>query len=149
MDNKLLDTTDMQIIQELRENSRITMKELGEKVFLTGQAAKNRVERLQDLGIVERYTINTNCPAFGYNVHALFDLEISFGKKAPLIKFIKEASSHILHCYLSESSTRMHIDAHFTSLEETQEFKAYLMRFGTCSLHIINKEIRGMHPADE
>lgn len=146
---KLLDSTDIQIIKELRENSRITMKELGEKVFLTGQAAKNRVERLQDLGIVERYTININCPAFGYNVHALFELEISFGKKTPLINFIKEASSHILHCYLSESNTKMHVDAHFTSLEETSEFKAYLERFGSCTMHIINKEIRGMHPADE
>jgi hypothetical protein len=147
--DKLIDNTDLQIIEQLRKNSRITMKELGEKVFLTGQATKNRVERLQDLGIVERYTINTNCPAFGYNVHALFHVDIDFGKRSELVKFIKKASSHILHCYLSDSNTKMHIDAHFKSIEETEEFKAYLARFGTCHTHIINKEIRGTHPADE
>lgn len=34
----MLDHTDMQILEELSKNSRITMKELGEKVHLTGQA---------------------------------------------------------------------------------------------------------------
>lgn len=39
----MLDHTDMQILEELSKNSRITMKELGEKVHLTGQAAALRV----------------------------------------------------------------------------------------------------------
>ena len=37
------------------------MKELGEQVFLTGQAVKNRVEQLEDMGILKRYTINIDC----------------------------------------------------------------------------------------
>jgi Lrp/AsnC family leucine-responsive transcriptional regulator len=32
----MLDYTDMQILEELSKNSRITMKELGEKVHLIG-----------------------------------------------------------------------------------------------------------------
>ena len=51
---KELDDTDRKIIKELKKNSRISMTELGKKVFMTGQAAKNRLERLQDLGVVER-----------------------------------------------------------------------------------------------
>lgn len=39
----MLDHTDRQIIEELSKNSRMTMKELGEKVHLTGQAASSRV----------------------------------------------------------------------------------------------------------
>ena len=38
----MLDSTDLRILDELSKNSRITMKELGEKVHLTGQAASAR-----------------------------------------------------------------------------------------------------------
>lgn len=74
MFTKTLDETDKKIINELKKNSRISMTELGKKVFLTGQAAKNRIERLQDLGVVEQYTVNVNCLVFGYTVHGLFIL---------------------------------------------------------------------------
>ena len=37
---KELDDTDRKIINELKKNSRISMTELGKKVFMTGQAAK-------------------------------------------------------------------------------------------------------------
>lgn len=47
---KELDDTDRKIIKELKKNSRISMTELGKKVFMTGQAAKNRLERLRIWG---------------------------------------------------------------------------------------------------
>lgn len=56
----MLDQTDMQILEELSKNSRITMKELGGKVHLTGQAAAARVAKLEDNGVIEGYTIKVN-----------------------------------------------------------------------------------------
>ena len=51
---KELDETDIKIINALKKNGRISMTNLGRQVYLTSQAVKNRLERLQDLGIVER-----------------------------------------------------------------------------------------------
>ena len=45
------DKTDEEIISILWRDGRITMQELGRRVHLTGQAVKNRIERLEDLGI--------------------------------------------------------------------------------------------------
>ena len=42
----MIDYTDKLILNELTQNSRITMKELGKKVHLTGQATSNRVAKL-------------------------------------------------------------------------------------------------------
>ena len=44
---KELDETDMKIIHALRKNGRISMTELGKEVFMTSQAVKNRIARLQ------------------------------------------------------------------------------------------------------
>ena len=74
-----IDATDVRIVEELRKNARITMKELGARVFLTGQAVRNRVERLEDMGILQRYTINVNCPVFGYKVHAVIRVQLRHG----------------------------------------------------------------------
>ena len=38
-----IDATDVRIVEELRKNARITMKELGARVCLTGHAVRNRV----------------------------------------------------------------------------------------------------------
>ncbi|MBU3216518.1 AsnC family transcriptional regulator [Clostridium estertheticum] len=53
-----LDEIDDAIVKILSHDGRISMKELGAKIYLSGQAAKNRVEQLEDIGIIQRYTIN-------------------------------------------------------------------------------------------
>ncbi len=54
--------TDIKIINALKKNGRISMTDLGRQIYFSSQAVKNRLERLQDLGIVERYTVNVNLP---------------------------------------------------------------------------------------
>lgn len=62
----MLDRTDLLIIDELAKNSRITMKELGEKVHLTGPATSARVAKLEENGVVQGYTINESSLCFSY-----------------------------------------------------------------------------------
>lgn len=48
------------IIAILRENSRIGWQELGRKVHLSGQAAAERVQKLQEAGIISGFGIRQN-----------------------------------------------------------------------------------------
>lgn len=148
MISKELDDTDRKIINELKKNSRISMTELGKKVYMTGQAAKNRLERLQDLGVVERYTVNVNCPVFGYTVHGLFTLTLNKERAHDFHHFVHTTEFHILHCYETEGGT-VFIDAHFPSEEKRNEFLKILSTYGLCRLHRVVKEIHGIHPVDE
>lgn len=56
----MLDHTDRRIIEELEKNGRISMKELGQLIHMTGQATANRVSKLAEEGIIEGYTIRLN-----------------------------------------------------------------------------------------
>ena len=96
---KELDETDMKIIHALRKNGRISMTELGKEVFMTSQAVKNRIARLQDLGVVERYTVNVNCPLFGYTIHCVFELVTDEKTREGFLEFMKHTEYHIFHCY--------------------------------------------------
>lgn len=59
-----MDKIDKQILEILQNNSRLTNKEIGQKVFLTGQAVGVRISNMIDEGIIEKFTISissNNC----------------------------------------------------------------------------------------
>ena len=55
-----LDELDIAILKELKANSKLTFKEIGAKLHLTGQAVGNRVTKLLENNVIENFTININ-----------------------------------------------------------------------------------------
>lgn len=51
------DEMDAQILAELRRNARISLAQLGEKVLLSRNAVRQRIERLERDGFINGYTI--------------------------------------------------------------------------------------------
>ncbi len=67
----MLDQTDIAILELLRQDSRLTWKEVGERVHLTGQAVAGRIAKLQELGILQGYTIRVDEEKLGRPLLAL------------------------------------------------------------------------------
>ncbi|WP_242851358.1 AsnC family transcriptional regulator [Clostridium sp. DMHC 10] len=67
----MLDKTDMEILDLLIENSRMQWQEIGDKVHLTGQAVKNRINKMEKLNIIEEYTLKVNLHKLGKGLIAL------------------------------------------------------------------------------
>jgi Lrp/AsnC family leucine-responsive transcriptional regulator len=61
----MLDKTDLEILNLLTKNSRIQWQEIGEQVHMTGQAVKNRINKMEKLGIIEGYTLKINHTKIG------------------------------------------------------------------------------------
>lgn len=57
---EFLDETDRQILVLLKQNSRQQWREIGEVVHLTGQAVAKRIKRMEELGVIESFTIRVN-----------------------------------------------------------------------------------------
>jgi Lrp/AsnC family transcriptional regulator, leucine-responsive regulatory protein len=51
-----LDEVDWQILSILQMEARISFKELGQRIGLTGTAIAERVRKLEDEGVIERYS---------------------------------------------------------------------------------------------
>lgn len=97
----MLDNTDILILAELSKNSRITMKELGSKVHLTGPATSARVAKLEESGIIEGYTITVNQVKIGYLVHAI----IHIFSKAQIINHICRSLTNNLNTSLTTTKS--------------------------------------------
>lgn len=55
-----IDDIDLKILNHLKNNSKITFKEIGESLHMTGQAVGMRVNKLLDENIIQNFTININ-----------------------------------------------------------------------------------------
>ncbi|ELZ15957.1 regulatory protein MarR [Natrinema thermotolerans DSM 11552] len=53
-----LDETDMEILRLLGENARRPFSEIADEVDLSGPAVSDRVDRLEEAGIINRFTID-------------------------------------------------------------------------------------------
>jgi Lrp/AsnC family transcriptional regulator, leucine-responsive regulatory protein len=71
-----LDEVDWQILSILQMEARISFKELGQRVGLTGTASAERVRKLEDEGIIEGYSIKLNREKIGLPVMAFFKLRV-------------------------------------------------------------------------
>ncbi|WP_234118717.1 Lrp/AsnC family transcriptional regulator [Clostridium hydrogenum] len=56
----MLDQTDLQILNLLKKNSRMQWREIGKKVHMTGQAVKNRIDKMEKLQVIKGYTVKVN-----------------------------------------------------------------------------------------
>jgi Lrp/AsnC family transcriptional regulator, leucine-responsive regulatory protein len=72
-----LDEIDWQILSILQIEARISFKELGQRIGLTGTAIAERVHKLEDEGIIEGYSIKLNREKVGLPVMAFFKLRVS------------------------------------------------------------------------
>ena len=60
------DAIDCRIIELLQENARITLKEIGAKVYLTSPAVSARIEKMERFGVIEGDHAKVNMDALRY-----------------------------------------------------------------------------------
>lgn len=75
-----LDHTDRAIIDLLAEDARRPFSEIGEQVGLSGPAVSDRVERLQEMGVVEGFTVSLDRSVLGGGRPVLIDIEAEPGR---------------------------------------------------------------------
>ena len=55
-----MDFINEMILKELKEDSRISMSELGRRVHLSAPAVRERIRQLEEQNVIKRYTLDIN-----------------------------------------------------------------------------------------
>ncbi|WP_363225240.1 Lrp/AsnC family transcriptional regulator [Sneathiella sp.] len=66
-----IDETDRHILMHLRTNGRLSMSELAKLVGMSAPSVKDRVRRLEDRGIIRKFTVDIDTKALGYSLEAI------------------------------------------------------------------------------
>lgn len=134
---EMLDRTDFLIIDELSKNSRITMKELGEKVHLTGPATTDRVAKLEDSGIIEGYTITLNQVKLGFYIHAFITIITQSTTHKPYLTFLKTQEQYVINNYKISGDGCYLLECKFPSNERMNHFLEELNEHANYKLSIV------------
>ena len=90
-----MDATDRALIGALRSNARATWAELGRVVGMSGPSVTDRVQRLEQTGVITGYHAAVEPSAIGLPVAALVGVPIQF-----LIQFAGLARTTVSHASL-------------------------------------------------
>jgi Lrp/AsnC family leucine-responsive transcriptional regulator len=118
-----LDDIDRQILEALHENARISYTELGKQIGLSRVAVQNRIQALQEAGVIERFTVVINPAKVGIRVSAFFNVDIEppfLDEVAQLLA--KEPSVTSLYHMTGPSTLHMH-----GIFRNTQELENFLL----------------------
>ncbi|CAB4586953.1 MAG: Lrp/AsnC family transcriptional regulator [Actinomycetes bacterium] len=73
-ESPVIDRIDRRIIDELREDARISWRELADRVHLAPSSVADRVRRLEERGLIRGYSAQVDPAAFGRSVRAVIDV---------------------------------------------------------------------------
>lgn len=78
MDDEIaVDGTDREIIDLLRLDGRRTLADIGATVSLSAPAVKRRIARLEEIGVIEGFTVVLNHEKLGHPLEAFTELRFS------------------------------------------------------------------------
>lgn len=129
-----MDDTDKKILQLLEENARETINEIARQVSLSAPAVKERITKMEESGIIDRYTIKTNPKKLGKSVTAFIMFETVNCKV-----FREFCSGHkmVLECHRIAGYYSYLVKVMAEDMEELEKFIDETMTFGSPSTHIV------------
>ncbi|SOC41594.1 Lrp/AsnC family transcriptional regulator [Salinicoccus kekensis] len=133
----MIDHTDQEILDILSENSRISMKELGERVHLTGAAAAARVMKLLDNGVITSCSIEVNQMKIGYPVHAFINIMIPGITHQNYLEFLNEYPQFVINNYKVSGEGCYLLESRFPSNEVLDQFLTDLNKYANYKLSIV------------
>jgi len=133
----MLDRTDIKILQEMYKNSQITMRELGERVHLSGQAVATRVKKLEESHIIRNYSITVDEEQIGNKVHAMINIFMSSSFHEPYLLFLEEHQKYVRHNYKLSGESWYLLECRFPSNHELTDFLKGLNKYVNYKLSIV------------
>ncbi|GAA5023359.1 Lrp/AsnC family transcriptional regulator [Kitasatospora paranensis] len=131
-----LDDVDWAIIDQLQQEARISISELGRRVSLSASATTERVRQLEALGIITGYRAVIDLTKVGYQVLAVVRLKYPGNRHQPLHRLLAERRE-ILECLRTTGDDCYTLKVAATSMAHLEALMDELAGFGSTTTSIV------------
>ena len=152
---EMLDATDWKILELLQKDARATFQQIGEAVGLTRPAARERVLRMEERGVIASRRAELDTEAVGRALHVMitfkFNTDARYAEKPNdvLIPLLRE-SREVIRFWEIYGELDFLIEAAFRSKDEMRPFLELLRDYGFVRAHLIaSSEEQGIRPLAE
>ena len=97
-----MDKIDRKILAELQHNGRASLQEISKAVGLSSTPCWTRMKKLEETGVIERYTVNINAEALGLGETVMVQVTLDSHSDNTLEKFGETLASipEVVEAYL-------------------------------------------------
>ncbi len=94
-----MDSIDRKIIELLKMNSRITSSEISRQIHLSVPAVSERIRKLEEGGIIQRFTVKLNREKSGILLVAFIMVQLEKPEHIPVFKELVLKDTRVLECH--------------------------------------------------
>lgn len=137
----MLSTIDIQIIKILKKNSRASFAEIGRKIALSPSSVRERIQKLEDLGVIKSYSIKLNHAMMGNGLEVFIMLKIFDGKLQYILSEIT-TYPEVLEVFRITGPYNIHMRVALRDQLHLQQFVDKLIKYGSPTTHLILSELK-------
>ncbi|MFG2823739.1 Lrp/AsnC family transcriptional regulator [Kitasatospora sp. NPDC048365] len=131
-----LDSTDWAILEQLQQEARISLSELGRRVGLSPSAATERVRSLESQGVITGYAATVDLAKVGYPVLAVVRLKYPGNRHQPLRRLLADRQE-ILECLRTTGDDCYTLKLAATSMEHLETLVDELAGLGSTTTSVV------------
>lgn len=136
----MLDVLDKQILSVLNENARMSFAELGRKINLSPSSVRERVQKMEDLGVIQQYQLKIDHKKLGLDLEAFILLKVFPGRLKHVIEKIS-SYEEIVEAHRITGSQNLHLKVMIKDQICLQKLLDQLMEYGDTNTFLILSEI--------
>lgn len=120
----MLSIKDRAILSELQRDSRLTMRELADKVGMSSSACWRRVRSLEESGVIERYAVLVNPQKAGFSLSSMTLVSLARHEEKNVENFVREVKRHpeVLECFATSGEADFHLRVVVKDIDAYNEF---------------------------
>ena len=136
----IVDSVDVQLLNILKENSRLSFADLGRKINLSPSAVRERIQKMEEFEVIKKYGIQLDNKKLGYDLEAFILLKVFPGQLKHILTVITDFPE-VKEAYRITGNQNVHLKVVVKNQLYLQKLLDRLMVFGDTNTFLILSEI--------
>jgi Lrp/AsnC family transcriptional regulator, leucine-responsive regulatory protein len=149
-ERELLDDVNRRILGELQADARLSMAELGRRVSLSPPAVAERVQRLEQAGVITGYRAEIDPKAIGFPIAVVVRVAPA-SRQLHRIPEIARETPEVVECYRITGEDCFFLKLHLRSMDDLEAILDRFVLYGRTTTSIVHSApvARRTLPLDE
>ena len=131
-----IDTVDLQMLDELQQDARLSLAELGRRVGLSSPAVAERLRRLETVGAIGGHHTEVNPRALGYALTAIIRIRPAPRELRKVADLARE-TPEVVECHRITGEDCFFAKAHVRDVEHLEEVIDRFTGYGQTTTSIV------------
>lgn len=138
-----IDDIDKMILDELHNNSRLSMSEIGRRINLSSPSVTERVRQMESFGIIKKYTLEIDYEKLGLPIQCIIEATVKNGDYKAFKNFIQKLPN-VQFCYRIAGNACYMLKMHFDTFSKAEQFIEEVNPYARTVTHFIFSQVSTM-----